>query len=669
MVAKKVVDTVAGLRERIEQYNYEYYVQDAPSVPDAEYDRLMSELMRLESRYPELITEDSPTQRVGAPPLSAFSEVEHKVPMLSLANAFEKAEMQTFDRRIRVALGIDEVEYVAETKLDGLAVSLRYEQGKLVRAATRGDGRTGEDVTRNVRTIDCVPLKLYQRGFPPVLEVRGEVYMTRTGFRQLNAVQSEKESKTFANPRNAAAGSLRQLDSAITASRPLSFFAYGIGEVGGGELPATLAEIQEKLKFWGIPVSPLTRRVHGLSGCYDYYHEIAGRRAELDYDIDGVVFKVNRIDQQTELGFVSRAPRWAIAYKFPPEEEVTRVIDIEVKVGRTGALTPVARLETVFVGGVNVTNATLHNMDEIGRKDVRVGDTVIIRRAGDVIPEIVRVIMEKRPRGLQPFRMPDTCPVCGSEVVRQEGEAVYRCNGGLFCRAQSIQSIIHFASRRALDIDGLGDKLVEQLVNNHLVDNVADLYALKKEDLLQLERMGEKSAGNLINALEKSKITTLARFIYALGIREVGEATALALATHIGSLDKIRSADEATLQEIPDIGPVVAAHIVSFFHEAHNQEVIDRLTARGVHWTDQNTSATESGKLAGKSFVLTGTLSSMARDEARDRLQALGAKVTGSVSSKTDYVIAGAGPGSKLDKAEKLGVTVIGEDEFLKMIA
>lgn len=668
MASGNILKTAKSLRALIERYNYEYYVLDAPTVPDAEYDRLMSELMHLEEEHPELITEDSPTRRVGAAPVSAFGEVRHRIPMLSLANAFEEAELEAFDRRIREGLGINEVEYVAETKLDGLAVSLLYQNGKLARGATRGDGRSGEDVTWNVRTIDCIPLKLYKDKFPERLEVRGEVYMTRTGFHELNTYQEKNGNKTFANPRNAAAGSLRQLDSAITAKRPLKFFAYGIGECEGAELPDTLAEIQSRLKQWGIPVSPLTQCVTGLSGCFDYYREIGNQRANLDYDIDGVVYKVNRIEHQETLGFVSRAPRWAIAYKFPPEEELTRVLGIEVQVGRTGALTPVARLETVFVGGVNVTNATLHNMDEITRKDVRVGDTVIIRRAGDVIPEVVRVILEKRPRGLKKFVMPESCPVCGSEVVRAEGEAVYRCNGGLFCRAQSIQAIIHFASRRAMDIDGLGDKLVEQLVNNHLVDNVADLYTLQKDDLLQLERMGDKSADNLLKALEKSKSTTLARFIYALGIREVGEATAMALAQSLGSLQRIRTANEESLQSIPDIGPVVAAHIVSFFHEAHNQEVIDRLVASGVHWDESTSSKSNDGKLAGKTFVLTGTLSGMTRDEAKDRLVALGARVSGSVSGKTDYVIAGTDAGSKLDKAEKLGVTVIDESRFLEMI-
>ncbi len=669
MPSATIQKKLESLRAKIEKYNYQYYVEDAPSVPDAEYDRLMAELLEIESRHPELVSSDSPSQRVGAGPLEAFEQVRHTVPMLSLANAFDEAEMQAFDRRMREALASDTIEYLAETKLDGLAVSLRYASGRLVRAATRGDGTTGEDVTHNVRTIDCIPLKLYRHDHPGVLEVRGEIFMTRTGFRKLNQDQEENGDKTFANPRNAAAGSLRQLDPSITARRPLSFYAYGIGEVSGDRLPDNLADIQKQLKDWGLPVSPLARRVTGLEACKDYYADIAARRSGLDYDIDGVVIKLNRLAEQETLGYVARAPRWAIAWKYPPEEEITRVLDIEVQVGRTGALTPVARLESVFVGGVNVTNATLHNMDEIRRKDVRVGDTVVIRRAGDVIPEIVRVVPEKRPRGLKTFNMPKTCPVCGSEVTREEDAAVYRCNGGLYCRAQGIQSIIHFASRRAMDIDGLGERLVEQLVNRGIVANVADLYGLEPGDLAELERMGDKSTSNLLDALDKSKSTTLARFIYALGIREVGEATALALARHFGNLHDLREAGTETLQAIRDIGPVVARHIAGFFAEPHNLEVIDRLINADVHWPQEHPQQRVNVDLAGKIFVLTGTLSSMGRSEARERLLALGARVSSSVSSKTDYVVAGSEAGSKLDKAEKLGITVLGEEEFLKKIS
>jgi len=657
---------LAELRELINQHNYRYFVLDQPSIPDAEYDRLYRELVALEQHYPDLITEDSPTRRVGAGPRSAFGEVEHKLPMLSLANAFDETDMQGFDRRVRERLGIEEVEYAAETKLDGLAISLLYEKGRLVRAATRGDGQRGEDVTQNARTIKSIPLLFRGSKFPAIVEVRGEVIMTSDAFRELNKLQQERDDKLYANPRNAAAGSLRQLDPGITAQRPLSFIAYGLGYHSDDLVCSRHTEIMGNIKSWGIPISPELKIVRGLAGCINYYNEIGKRRAGLPYGIDGVVFKVDAIDQQKALGYVSRAPRWAVAYKFPPEEEITKVLAIEVQVGRTGALTPVARLEPVFVGGVTVTNATLHNEDEIKRKDVRVGDTVIIRRAGDVIPEVVGVVADKREKGSRPFRMPGRCPDCGSAVVRDEDEAVSRCTGGLFCPSQCIGSILHFASRRAMDIEGLGDKLVEQLFNKQYVSNVADLYDLTQEQLEGLERMGEKSAGNLIAALEKSKSTQLNRFLYSLGIREVGESTARTLSSHFGTLERLMSADIDTLLQVVDVGPVVAGNIKAFFDEPHNREVIRRLIKSGVNWPRIETKSDKA--LNGKTFVLTGTLSSMSRDQAGDRLIALGAKVSGSVSKKTDYVVAGDAPGSKAEKAAKLGVKMLDEAAFLKML-
>lgn len=665
MVSKSIKNHCSKLREQIELHNYRYYVLDDPLVPDAEYDRLMLELIELEKKYPELVTPDSPTQRVGARPLAEFSEVTHPVPMLSLANAFAEDEMVAFDRRVREKLSVNTVEYAAETKLDGLAISLLYEQGKLVQGATRGDGTTGEDVTLNVKTIRSIPLRLRNK-YPGRLEVRGEVYMSKQGFRDLNRAQEKAQGKIFANPRNAAAGSLRQLDSAITASRPLLFFAYGAGLLEGMKLPERHTDILNYLKEWGLPVSGETRTVRGIEECFDYYHDIGKRRLKLDYDIDGVVFKVNLLGQQDQLGFVSRAPRWAIAYKYPPEEVMTRVTGIEVQVGRTGALTPVARLEPVPVGGVTVTNATLHNEDEIRRKDIRAGDTVIVHRAGDVIPEVVKVIMEKRPHNTRPFHMPDKCPVCHSAIEKIEGEAIHRCSAGLFCSAQQIQSIIHFASRRAMDIEGLGDKLVEQLVTSGLVNNVADLYNLSVEQLANLERMGKKSAENLVHALDESRQTTLSRFLYALGIREVGEATARALADHFGSLTTIQKASIPELETVPDIGPVVAQHIHAFFSEQHNKQVIRHLISAGVTWKDVKKAGIL--PLTGKTFVITGTLTAMTREEAKEKLQALGAKVSGSVSGKTDYLVCGTDPGGKLDKANKLNVTVLEESDFLSLL-
>jgi DNA ligase (NAD+) len=666
MNLKQVKKRINELRDSINQHNYNYYVLDNPTMPDAEYDRLMRELDRLENDYPELITSESPTQRVGAKPLSAFSEVPHKVPMLSLANAFNIEEISAFDQRIRERLNKNAIVYSAETKIDGLAVSVMYEKGIMTRAATRGDGTTGEDITLNIRTIPTIPLTLGGCDIPETLEVRGEVYMTRKGFRKLNENQQKKGDKIFANPRNAAAGSLRQLDPKITADRPLSFFAYGAGQYDGAISPASHIGMLLELKRWGLPISPETKEVSGLQGCLDYYQSIGVLRDKLPYEIDGVVIKVNDFQQQKILGTVSRAPRWAIAYKFPPEEEITKVINIEVQVGRTGALTPVARLESVNVGGVTVTNATLHNEDEIRRKDIRTGDTVIVRRAGDVIPEVVRVLKDQRTSNSKKFMMPAHCPVCGSDVERLEGEAVARCSGGLYCSAQCSQAIIHYASRRAMNIDGLGDKLVQQLVERKYINNVADLYDITVEQLAGLERMGEKSAKNLVNALEKSKTTTLDRFLYSLGIREVGEATARALANHFGSLEAVQQATQEQLETVADIGPIVAKHITTFFNQRHNNETIQRLLDSKIHWPVVEIDQTR--PLQEKIFVLTGTLQTMSRDEAKQKLLILGARISNSVSSKTHFVVAGADPGSKLNKAQELGVTILDEGKLLEML-
>jgi len=666
MSSQEKINRVNKLRELINQYNYQYYVEDESVIPDAEYDRLMQELTAIENESPELIIDSSPTQRIGAAPLDSFQEIKHEAPMLSLGNAFDKDEMIAFDRRIREKLEQDSVEYVAETKLDGLAISILYEDGQLIRAATRGDGATGEDVTLNVRTIKSIPLSLLDEKYPKRVEIRGEVFMTHDGFQKLNDKQRQQGEKLFVNPRNAAAGSLRQLDSRVTSERHLSFFAYGVGIVEGGLMPESHAELLSRLKVWGVPVSPETKVMVKLAACFDFYKSIASRRSSLGYDIDGVVFKVNRLDQQDIMGTVSRAPRWAIAYKFPPEEELTEILDIEIQVGRTGALTPVARLKPVFVGGVTVTNATLHNEDELKRKDVRVGDTVIVRRAGDVIPEVLKVVMERRPKNAKIFKMPSNCPICGSDVEREEGEAVIRCSGGLYCSAQQIQAIIHFASRRAMNIDGLGDKLIEQLVEKGLINNVSDLYTLTQVQLAELDRMAEKSATNIIAALNNSKETTLDRFLYALGIREVGDATARSLASHFGNLSAIQSASQETLEEVADVGPIVARHIVTFFLQSHNQEVINDLLAAGVHWPDVEIKTDQ--PLQGKTFVITGTLESMKRDEAKQRLLELGAKVTGSVSKKTDYVVAGSEPGSKVEKARQLNVEILDEAGLLSLI-
>ncbi|WP_454764088.1 NAD-dependent DNA ligase LigA [Cupriavidus campinensis] len=687
-------ERVQWLREALERHNYQYYVLDAPTIPDAEYDALFSELQALETEHPELLTDDSPTQRVGGAPLSAFDTVRHRVPMLSLNNGFDDDDVVNFDRRCAQGLGrtaaaapaaaddlfsaadaadaaeVDDsaVEYACELKFDGLAMSLRYEDGRLVQAATRGDGETGEDVTVNVRTIKAIPLRLRGRA-PAVLEVRGEVFMYRAEFDKLNARQAEAGEKTFVNPRNAAAGSLRQLDPRITARRPLSFFAYGMGELQGADRPATHSVMLDGFAALGLPVCAERQVVRGAQGLLAFHRDIGARRDQLPYDIDGVVYKVNAVPEQEQLGFVSRAPRFALAHKFPAQEMTTTVEDIEVQVGRTGAITPVARLAPVFVGGVTVTNATLHNEDEIRRKDVHIGDTVIVRRAGDVIPEVVAVVLERRPPDARAFVMPTTCPVCGSHVERLEDEAIARCTGGLICAAQRKQALLHFAQRRAMDIEGLGDKVVEQLVDQGIVRTPADLYKLGVAKLAALERMAEKSASNLVAAIDASRSTTLNRFVFALGIRHVGEATAKDLAKHFGKLDNLLAADEAALLEVNDVGPVVAQSIANFLGEPHNVEVIEQLRAAGVHWPESEPAARAPLPLAGKTFVLTGTLPTLSREDAKERLEAAGAKVAGSVSKKTDYVVAGAEAGSKLEKAQTLGVAVIDEDGMLKLLA
>ncbi len=668
--ARSAAARVLELREQLEHHNYRYHVLDDPEVSDAEYDRLLRELKTLEDENPDLITPDSPTQRVGATPVSELQEVVHARPMLSLDNAFADEDVAAFDRRVRERLeDVEQIEYSAEPKLDGLAISFRYESGRLVQAATRGDGLRGEDVTHNVRTIKAVPTVL--RGAPPkLLEVRGEVFMLIAGFKAMNQRALERGERTFVNPRNAAAGSIRQLDPRAAAGKPFDVFFYGVGETDW-KLPARHSEALEQLKQWGLKISPLLKVVQGAAGCLQYYRDIGAKRATLPYEIDGVVYKVNRFVQQRELGFVARAPRWAIAHKFPAHEENTLVKGVEFQVGRTGALTPVARLEPVFVGGVTVSNATLHNMDEVRRKDVRIGDTVVIRRAGDVIPEVVKVIVERRPQDAREVELPAKCPVCGSAVEREEGEAVARCTGGLYCPAQRKEAIRHFAGRRALDIDGLGTRIIDQLVESDppLVRSPADLYELTASQLAALDRMGEKSAENLVNAIADSKKhATLPRFLYGLGIRDVGEATAAALANHFGSLKELQEATEEQIQEVPDVGPVVAAHVYKFFQEQHNRDVIAALI-RHVHLQAQaRKAASGEGPLAGKTFVLTGSLDSMSRDQASERIVALGGKVAGSVSKKTSYVVAGAEAGSKLAKAQELGVAVLDEKEFLKLL-
>ncbi len=671
-----------ALRREIERHNHAYYVLDAPTIPDAEYDRLFRELQALEAEHPQLISTDSPTQRVGGKPLPEFAPVRHAVPMLSIRTETdtEPTGARAFDARVRRELGFGEadpaVEYAVELKFDGLAINLRYEHGVLVQAATRGDGETGEDVTQNIRTVQRIPLRLHDCA-PPVLEVRGEVFMSRPDFERYNEKQRALGRATLVNRRNGAAGSIRQLDPAMAAGRPLSFYAYGLGEVRGWALPAMHSAVLDALAACGLPVCEHRAVVQGADGLIAFHARIREARDALPFDIDGVVYKVNSLALQQRVGFVTREPRWAVAHKYPAEEALTTVEAIELQVGRTGAITPVARLAPVFVGGVTVTNATLHNEGEARRKDVRVGDTVIVRRAGDVIPEVVSVVLEQRPTRdrsggapLHPaFALPKTCPVCRSAVERPEDEAIARCTGGLFCPAQRKQALLHFASRRAMDIEGLGDKLVEQLVDNAIVKTPADLYKLGLVKMINLERMAEKSALNILAAVDKSKATTLARFIFALGIRNVGEATAKDLARHFGNLDAVIAADAERLQQVTDVGPVVAASIVRFFAEPHNVEVIEQLRAAGVSWPEGESVAMVRSPIAGKTFVLTGALPTLTRDEAKDMIEALGGKVAGSVSKKTDYVVAGAEAGSKLDKAQALGVSILDETQFRELIS
>jgi len=661
----------AALRELIHAHDHRYYVQDAPTVSDAEYDALMRELNALEADYPALRTADSPTQRVGGSASDTFMPVVHRVPMLSLNNAFTDDEVAAFDRRVRDALEVASVDYEVEPKFDGLAIGLTYENGSFAVGATRGDGERGENVTANLRTISAIPLALPQALAPPLIEVRGEVLMLKADFERLNAAQKAKEQKLFVNPRNAAAGALRQLDPRITANRKLAFFAYGIGAVdwGGIAPPATQAALLEYLAALRFPVTRERARVTGVEGLLHYYRTMGERRTQLPFDIDGVVYKVGDFAQQRTLGYVSRAPRFALAHKFPAEEAFTEVVAIDVNVGRTGAVTPIARLAPVFVGGVTVTNATLHNEDEVRRKDVRIGDTVVVRRAGDVIPEVVRTIVDKRPSGAREFVMPARCPECGSAIVRLEGEAVARCEGGLVCPAQRKQALLHFASRRALDIEGLGEKLVDELVDADIVRTPADVYRLTAETLAGLPRMAEKSTANVIAAVDHSRTTTLERFVYALGIRHVGEATARDLARHFGDLAPLMAADEEALLEVDDVGPVLAQSIARFFAEAHNAEVIAALRGAGVHWPKQPPRAARaSGRLAGRVFVLTGTLPTLAREDAKARIEEHGGKVAGSVSKKTDYVVAGAEAGSKLAKAQELGIAVLDEPRLLELL-
>ncbi len=657
----------AALRDEINDHNYRYYALDSPVISDAQYDKLLRELQDLEQKYPDLISPDSPTQRVGAQPLAAFGAVRHKIPMTSMDNAFDDAEARDWDARCRKGLERDTVAYTAEPKFDGTSIALRYENGVLTQAGTRGDGSSGEDVTANVRTIRTVPLRLQGRGWPKLLEVRGEVVIPKKDFERLNAEQLRREEKVFANPRNAAAGSLRQLDPKITAARPLAFFPWGLGEVSE-PVARKYSEAVRRLKDWGFKVSEFFQTAQGIDECLKYYQKLLKKRETLPFEIDGVVYKLDDFGQRDQLGFTARAPRWAIAHKLPAQEETTVVEDIMPSVGRTGVITPVAVLKPVPVSGVTVTHATLHNEDELRRKDVRIGDTVIVRRAGDVIPEVVGVIKDKRPKGTRLWHIPDQCPECGSKVIREEGEAAHRCTAGLYCPAQRMGAILHFASRLAMDIEGLGDKLVEQLVSTKMIATVADLYHLKMDELAALERMGEKSARNLLDNIERSKNTTLARFLYALGIPQVGEATAETLAEHFGTLEALTDADRERLEEIPNIGPTMAEDIHAFFYEKHNRDVITALRKAGIHWPVVKRRSKEGLPLAGKSFVLTGALAGLSRDEAKKRLQALGATVSSSVSKKTDYVIVGDEPGSKYDKAKELGVKTLNEKEFLELL-
>ncbi len=671
---ESITSRAEALRAKIEQYNYDYYVLDRPTVADAEYDRLFQELQALEAAHPQLVSPASPTQRIGGGVLAELKPVVHALPMLSIRTETDISDAGAikFDAYVRRELGLDEqappVEYVAELKFDGLAINLRYEDGHLVQAATRGNGEVGEDVTQNVRTIRHVPLKL-RGAAPTVIEIRGEIYMRRSDFDRMNERQLAAGGKTFVNPRNAAAGAIRQLDSGMTAQRPLSFFAYGLGEFAGWPAPERHSEVLDALEKFGVPVSKDRSVVQGAEGLVAYHRDIGERRDQLPFGIDGVVYKVNSLRAQQQLGFRTREPRWAVAHKYPAQEEMTIVLNIDVQVGRTGALTPTARLQPVFVGGVTVTNATLHNEDEVRRKDVWIGDTVIVRRAGDVIPEVVAVVAERRPADARPFTMPTHCPECGSAAVRLPDEAVTRCTGGLFCPAQRREALLHFAGRRAMDIEGLGEKLVEQLVNGNIVRTPADLYKLGIASLAELERMAEKSAANLVAAIENSKRTTLARFIYALGIRNVGESTAQDLARYFGNLDRIMQADLEALQQVPDVGPVVAQSIVGFFAEPHNREVIEQLLAAGVSFAETAAKAVDTANPGyGKTFVLTGTLPALKRDEAAQKIRDHGGKVSGSVSKKTDFVVAGEDAGSKLDKARELGVAILDEAGLLKLL-
>lgn len=674
MSEQLAADRIDQLIDLINQYNYQYYVLDQPSVPDAEYDRLMRELIALEQQYPQLKRLDSPSQKVGGEALINFSQVKHEIPMLSLDNVFSQDEWHAFVKRIEERLGTTDFNFCAEPKLDGLAVSLRYEQGILVQAATRGDGSVGENITENIRTIKSIPLKLLGNDYPDILEVRGEVFMPKASFERLNAQALKKGEKPFANPRNAAAGSLRQLDSKITAQRQLAFYVYGLGLVNDESwLESSHFKRLEQLKTLGLPMCPEVKllahsSLDNCQPCLNFYQDILAKREQLSYEIDGTVFKVDDIKQQEKLGFVARAPRWAIAYKFPAQEELTLLEDVEFQVGRTGAITPVARLQPVFVGGVTVSNATLHNQDEIERLGLKIGDTVVIRRAGDVIPQIVSVVIERRPDNAKDIVFPQQCPVCQSPVAKAEGEAVLRCTAGLYCPAQRKEAIKHFASRKAHNIEGLGDKLVEQLVDEGLINTPADLFKLSEIDISTMERMGQKSAQNLLKALEKAKQTSLAKFIYALGIREVGEATANNLANHFLTLEALKKADESALQQVDDVGEVVAKNIVNFFKEAHNIAVVNELEAI-MSWPDITPKSKDEQPLAGKVFVLTGTLNQMSRSEAKAALQALGAKVSGSVSAKTNYVVAGEKAGSKLTKAQDLGIEILSEDELLTLLA
>ena len=667
-MSSSISEQINHLRTLLEQHNYNYYVLDTPSIPDAEYDRLLRELSALETQNPEFLSADSPTQKVGGAALSKFEQVAHQVPMLSLDNAFSEDEFTGFNRRIKERLmSTDELTFCCEPKLDGLAVSIIYRDGVLVQAATRGDGFTGENITQNVKTIRNVPLKL--RGdYPKELEVRGEVFMDSAGFEKLNNEAQKRGEKVFVNPRNAAAGSLRQLDSKITAKRPLMFYAYSTGLVADGSIPEDHFQQLEKLTDWGLPLCPETKLVERPQAALDYYDDILTRRSELKYEIDGVVIKVNKKALQERLGFVARAPRWAIAYKFPAQEEVTQLLGVEFQVGRTGAITPVARLEPVFVGGVTVSNATLHNGDEIARLGVKVGDTVIIRRAGDVIPQITQVVLERRPTDARDIVFPSACPICDSHVEKVEGEAVARCTGGLVCPAQRKQAIKHFASRKALDIDGLGDKIVDQLVDRELIKTPADLFILKQGHFESLERMGPKSAKNLVTALNEAKATTLAKFLYSLGIREAGEATAQNLANHFLTLENIISASVESLTQVSDVGDIVASHIRGFFDEEHNLAVVNALIEQGVHWPALSAPSEDEQPLAGLTYVLTGTLNTLNRNDAKARLQQLGAKVSGSVSAKTDALVAGEKAGSKLTKAQNLGIDVLTEDDLIELL-